>query len=54
MSLVHRMSLVFRAKVLGVVDQSEDPRETLAYASHRQQELLAGVRRSLVDVSALM
>ena len=52
MSLVHRLSVVFRAKFLGVVDQIEDPRETLAYACHRQQELLAGVRRSLVEVSA--
>ena len=52
MSLVHRFSVLFRAKVLGIADQFEDPRETLAYACHRQQDLLGSVRRSLVEVSA--
>jgi len=52
MSFIQRISVVLRAKVLGVVDQIDDPRETLAYACDRQRELLAGVRRSLVEVSA--
>ena len=52
MSIVTRVSVLVRAKLLGIVDNVEDPRETLAYACHRQEELLAGVRRSLVEVSA--
>jgi phage shock protein A len=43
---------MFRAKVMGVVDRAEDPRETLSYACERQEELLAAVRRSLVEVTA--
>ena len=45
-------TVLFRAKVFGLVDGVEDPRETLAYACHRQEELLADVRRSLIEVSA--
>jgi len=43
---------MFRAKVLGLVDTLEDPRGTLAYACHRQEELLSDVRRSLIEVTA--
>jgi phage shock protein A len=43
---------MFRAKVMGIVDRAEDPRETLAYACQRQEELLADVRRALVEVTA--
>ena len=52
MSILNRVSIMFRAKVMGVVDRAEDPRETLSYACQRQEELLADVRRSLVEVSA--
>ena len=52
MGILNRVSIMFRAKVMGVVDRAEDPRETLAYACERQEELLANVRRSLVEVSA--
>jgi phage shock protein A len=52
MNIVNRVSVMFRAKVLGLVDTLEDPRETLAYACHRQDELLAEVRRSLIEVTA--
>jgi len=51
-SILNRVSIMFRAKVIGVVDRAEDPRETLSYACQRQEELLAGVRRSLVEVTA--
>jgi phage shock protein A len=51
MSIAKRISVLFHAKVLGLVDSVEDPRETLAYACQRQEELLANVRRSLVEVS---
>ena len=52
MGILNRVSILFRAKVMGVVDRAEDPRETLAYACERQEELLANVRRSLVEVTA--
>lgn len=52
MSILNRVSIMFRAKVMGVVDRAEDPRETLSYACERQVELLADVRRSLVEVTA--
>ena len=32
MGILNRVSIMFRAKVMGVVDRVEDPRETLAYA----------------------
>src|SRR5438552_991254 len=52
MGILNRVSILFRAKVMGAVDRAEDPRETLAYACERQEELLANVRRSLVEVTA--
>ncbi len=52
MGILNRVSIMFRAKVMGVVDRAEDPRETLAYACERQEQLLAEVRRSLVEVTA--
>ena len=52
MGILNRVSILFRAKVMGVVDRAEDPRETLAYACQRQEELLANVRRALVEVTA--
>jgi phage shock protein A len=52
MGMFNRVSVLFRAKVMGVVDRAEDPRETLAYACDRQEEMLADVRRSLVEVTA--
>src|SRR6185295_10678863 len=52
MGILNRVSILFRAKVMGVVDRAEDPRETLSYACQRQEELLTDVRRSLVEVTA--
>src|SRR6185369_14808996 len=52
MSILNRVSIFFRAKVMGIVDRAEDPRETLSYACQRQEEMLANVRRSLVEVTA--
>ncbi len=52
MGLFNRVSILIQSKVMGVVDRAEDPRETLSLACHRQEELLAGVRRSLVEVTA--
>ena len=52
MGIVNRIAVMFQAKVMSVVDRAEDPRETLAYACQRQEDLLAAVRRSLVEVTA--
>lgn len=52
MGILNRITTLFQAKVLHVVDRAEDPRETLDYACERQQDLLANVRRALVEVSA--
>lgn len=52
MGLLNRVSVLIQSKVMSVVDRVEDPRETLSVACQRQEDLLAGVRRSLVDVTA--
>jgi phage shock protein A len=52
MSILTRVSIILRSKLMGAVDSVEDPRETLSYACQRQEEMLADVRRSLVEVTA--
>src|SRR6478736_843211 len=51
MSLMKRISLIFRAKANKVLDRAEDPRETLDYSYQRQLEMLQQVRRGLADVA---
>ena len=51
MSLMKRMSLIFRAKADKALDRAEDPRETLDYSYKRQLELLTKVRRGVADVA---
>ncbi|QDH11016.1 PspA/IM30 family protein [Nocardioides dongxiaopingii] len=51
MSLMKRMSLIFRAKANKALDAAEDPRETLDYSYQRQLELLTKVRRGVADVA---
>ena len=51
MSLMKRMSLIFRSKANKVLDKAEDPRETLDYSYQRQVELLSKVRRGVADVA---
>jgi len=51
MSLVHRLTALFRAKVNKMLDRAEDPREMLDYSYERQLELLQQVRRGLADVA---
>jgi phage shock protein A len=52
MSILTRVAIILRSKLMGAVDRVEDPRETLSYACQRQEEMLGDVRRSLVEVSA--
>ena len=40
MSLMKRMSLIFKAKANKALDKAEDPREVLDYSYQKQQELL--------------
>jgi phage shock protein A len=51
MSLMKRMSLIFRAKANKALDAAEDPRETLDYSYQRQVEMLTKVRRGVADVA---
>ena len=51
MSLMKRISLIFRAKANKAIDRAEDPRETLDYSYQRQVEMLAKVRRGVADVA---
>lgn len=51
MSLMKRVSLIFRSKANSALDRAEDPRETLDYSYQRQLELLSKVRRGVADVA---
>ena len=51
MSLMQRISLIFRSKANKVLDKAEDPRETLDYSYQRQLDLLNKVRRGVADVA---
>ena len=51
MSLMKRISLIFRSKANNALDRAEDPRETLDYSYQRQMDLLHKVRRGVADVA---
>src|SRR3954469_1398336 len=51
MSMMKRISMIFRSKANKALDRAEDPRETLDYSYQRQVELLAKVRRGVADVA---
>ena len=51
MTMMKRMSMIFRAKANKAIDRAEDPRETLDYSYQRQLELLQKVRRGVADVA---
>ena len=51
MSMMKRMSMIFRAKANKALDKAEDPRETLDYSYQRQVEMLTKVRRGVADVA---
>lgn len=50
MGLLSRASTIFKSKVSKVLDQAEDPRETLDYSYEKQLELLQKVKRGLADI----
>jgi phage shock protein A len=51
MSVMKRVSLIFKAKANKTLDRLEDPRETLDYSYQRQLEMLTQVRRGVADVA---
>ena len=51
MSIMKRISLIFRSKANKALDRAEDPRETLDYSYQKQIELLSKVRRGVADVA---
>src|SRR6185369_11516143 len=51
MSVMKRLSMIFKSKANKALDKMEDPRETLDYSYQRQQELLQKVRRGVADVA---
>jgi phage shock protein A len=51
MSVMKRVSLIFKAKANKALDRYEDPRETLDYSYQRQLEMLTQVRRGVADVA---
>ena len=51
MSMMKRISMIFRAKANRALDSAEDPRETLDYSYQRQLDMLTKVRRGVADVA---
>lgn len=51
MSLMKRISLIFRSKANRALDRAENPGETLDYSYQRQLDLLNKVRRGVADVA---
>lgn len=51
MSVMKRMSMIFKSKANRALDKMEDPRETLDYSYQRQLEMLQKVRRGVADVA---
>ena len=50
MSVMKRVSLIFKSKANRALDRMEDPRETLDYSYEKQLELLQNVKRGIADV----
>lgn len=51
MSLMRRLSMIFRSKANKAIDAAEDPRETLDYSYERQLDMLQQMRRGVTDVA---
>ena len=50
MGLLARISTVFKSQINNIVDQMENPQETLDYSYEKQLELLQNVRRNITNV----
>jgi phage shock protein A len=51
MGIFNRFATIFRSKANKVMDNAEDPRETLDYSYQKQLEMLSKVRRGVADVA---
>ena len=51
MSLMRRLSMIFKSKASRALNDAEDPRETLDYSYERQLELQQQMRRGVTDVA---
>ncbi len=51
MGLMKRFLMIFKAKFSKMLDNAEDPNETLDYSYEKQLELLQQVRRGVADVA---
>lgn len=50
MGMLSRMSTVVKAKMNRLIDNAEDPKETLDYAYEKQLEMLRDVKRGVVEM----
>lgn len=50
MGLLSRMSMVLKSKIQNLLDQQENPAETLEYSYEKQREMLQKVKRGVVEV----
>ncbi len=50
MGVLSRMSTVVKAKMNRILDNAEDPRETLDYSYDKQMEMLRNVKRGVVEM----
>ena len=50
MGLLSRMTTLFKSKMGRLLDNAEDPRETLDYSYEKQMELVRNVKRGIVEV----
>ncbi len=50
MGMLSRMSTVVKSKMNRILDQAEDPRETLDYAYEKQMEQLRNVKRGVIEM----
>ncbi|MSQ14281.1 MAG: PspA/IM30 family protein [Dehalococcoidia bacterium] len=50
MGLLSRMSMVIQAKLTKILDQSENPSETIEYSYEKQLEMLRKVKQGVVEV----
>ena len=52
MGMLSRMSTIVKSKMNRILDQAEDPRETLDYSYEKQLEMLRNVKRGVVEMVA--
>ena len=52
MGMLSRMSTIVKSKMNRIIDNAEDPRETLDYSYEKQLEMLRNVKRGVVEMVA--